>query len=178
MDDEELNEILRDATTAIAERYFLLPTHNGASFFRERVYCYELYHQIRLQWTREDFLLNGEVDKAGHVDFDEFQAKPDFLIHSPGHDDNYAIIEVKPVRTRNEDVRKDLETLKWFHDYGYERAILLIYGASPARALARVLGCGGKPEELAVIELWVHEDAGQPAHRVQLPLPQPHQQQQ
>ena len=47
---EQLTDILRQATAAIGRDYFLLPIHGAAPVYRERVYCYELYHQMRLRW--------------------------------------------------------------------------------------------------------------------------------
>lgn len=35
--------------------------------YRERVYCYELYHQLRCILGKNfPYKLNGEIDKAGH----------------------------------------------------------------------------------------------------------------
>jgi len=42
---EQLTHILQDATAAIGREYFLLPIHGADPVYRERVYCYELYHQ-------------------------------------------------------------------------------------------------------------------------------------
>ena len=56
--------ILREATARVAPDYFLLPVHGAPSVYRERVYCYELYHQMRLLWPGDcPYRLNGEVDK-------------------------------------------------------------------------------------------------------------------
>jgi hypothetical protein len=62
--------ILHEATARIAPEYFLLPVYGGPSVYRERVYCYELYHQIRLLWPGDcPYRLNGEVDKRAHPYF-------------------------------------------------------------------------------------------------------------
>ena len=54
-DVRTFRQLLRAATSAIAAEYFLLPVAvppGGVprSDFRERVYAYELYHQLRCRW--------------------------------------------------------------------------------------------------------------------------------
>lgn len=67
---QEVTQILGDATAAIASDFFLLPIHGGTSVYRERVYCYELYHQMRRLWPPDcPYRLNGEVDKRAHHTF-------------------------------------------------------------------------------------------------------------
>ncbi|MGA2606022.1 MAG: hypothetical protein ABSH01_01040 [Terriglobia bacterium] len=137
---EQLTEILHQATAAISNGYFLLPIHGAHPVYRERVYCYELYHQMRLRWPDgSPYRLNGEVDKSAHPCFQQMDAgrpKPDLLVHQPGSGEyNHAVIEVKSVA--GEDIQKDLETLSLFrNDFGYQRAIYLIYG--PDGRVARV----------------------------------------
>lgn len=97
----ELDQILVLATQSIREEYFQLPIDGrDKPVYRERVYCYELYHQMRRNWPNGSlFTLSGEVDKSGHplirgngLD----RAKPDFLVHVPGDmGGNHAVIEVK-----------------------------------------------------------------------------------
>ena len=82
----ELDEILQQATAAICREYSLLPIHGADPVHRERVYCYELYHQMRLRWSAPSscpYRLNGEIDKGGHPYFrnDRGKPKPDPLVH-------------------------------------------------------------------------------------------------
>lgn len=84
----ELDDILRQATAAIGGEYFLLPIHGADPVQRERVYCYELYHQMRLRWPPPEachYRLNGEIDKGGHPYFrnQRGKPKPDLLVPSP-----------------------------------------------------------------------------------------------
>src|SRR4051812_19242544 len=83
----ELSEILRQSTSGIGERFFRLPIDGGDSVYRERVYCYELYHQMRSRWPQEcPFCLNGEVDKRAHPFWRQTgldEVTPDFLVHGP-----------------------------------------------------------------------------------------------
>ena len=82
-------EILVDATRSVEPTYFHLNIHGGDDVYRERVYCYELYHQMRCCWPKGcPFYLNGEVDKAAHPILKQLgasYAKPDLLVHRPGY---------------------------------------------------------------------------------------------
>jgi len=84
---DELTQILIDATRLIEPGYFRLDIEGDAPVYRERVYCYELYHQMRLRWPKHcRHVLNGEVDKSGHRLLRELKLdgfKPDFL-KAPG----------------------------------------------------------------------------------------------
>jgi hypothetical protein len=63
----ELTTILAAATEAIEPVYFLLPIADDDPIYRERVYCYELYHQMCCRWPVDcRYCLNGELNKAGH----------------------------------------------------------------------------------------------------------------
>jgi hypothetical protein len=80
-------QILSASYARIDAGYFQLPQADGDSVYRERVYCYELYHQMRAMWGQFPYSLGGEVDKSGHALFrggPYAQAKPDFLVHVPG----------------------------------------------------------------------------------------------
>jgi hypothetical protein len=162
----ELDEILQQATAAIGREYFLLPVHGADPVHRERVYCYELYHQMRLHWPAPancPYRLNGEIDKGGHPYFrnDRSKPKPDLLVHVPGAGDNYAVIEVKSSRARAHGIRKDLRTLCRFANYGYRRAIYLVYGAEAV--LERIQECAG--DVAVTIEVWFHPVVSAPAVR-------------
>jgi len=168
---EELNQIIHDATAAVNSDYFTLDIAGGTAVFRERVDCYELYHQMRRRWPQKDacrFILSGEVDKAGHALLQELGAdgaKPDLLVHRPGHmEDNLAIIEVKH-STALEGIRKDLATLDLFiRNVKYQRAIYLIYGGFANERTAERICAEAK--ELGVkssIEIWLHDSCGSPA---------------
>jgi hypothetical protein len=129
-----LSNLLASATAEIGHEYFRLPIDGGGPVYRERVYCYELYHQMRRRWPDDGpFRLNGEVDKAAHPvlsRLDASYAKPDLLVHGPGDmGRNHAIIEVKSQKATAEGIEKDIRTLSLFRRrVGYERAIYLIYG--------------------------------------------------
>ena len=93
-------ECLIEATGKIESHYFQLPVAGDERpIFRERVYCYELYHQLRCTLVDDfPYVLDGEVDKAGHpILRTELGAKkPDFIVHMPGQmDQNLVVIEVR-----------------------------------------------------------------------------------
>lgn len=165
---DNLDEILTKATAAVDLSYFTLDIAGSEAVFRERVYCYELYHQMRLRWPPKDkcrFLLSGEVDKSGHMVMQQLGAdgtKPDLLVHRPGFmEDNFAIIEVKH-STALEGMRKDLKTLDLFmRRANYKRAIYLIYGGLATEKAAAKFAAEAK--ELGIktaIEVWLQPECG------------------
>lgn len=182
---DELVEIFREllsvATANVPEEYFLMPVQGASEpVFRERVYCYELYHQLRCIWPADfAFSLGGEVDKSAHPVLGSGplnRLKPDFLVHLPGDmTGNLIVIEVKPVNAPRRAIMRDLSSLRQFLQYaGYQHAIYLVYGGSEAE-----FGqfCGRLDEVCkndnpldhnltARIELWWHESPGIPARIV------------
>jgi len=163
---EELSSILRKATEAIEADYFHLHIDGGAPVYRERVYSYELYHQMRARWPIEClFRLNGEVDKRAHPILRQRGVgalQPDLLVHGPGSmNRNHAIIEIKSSDAGTGGIRKDLTTLATFmNSVNYERAIYLIYGSEINQALlARIVRISQNVDRLPRIEVWLHHAA-------------------
>jgi hypothetical protein len=166
----ELSQILSEATAAITPSYFRLTVDGGDPVYRERVYCYELYHQMRCLWpARTPYYLNGEVDKAAHPILRRLNAdyaKPDLLVHQPGDmNHNHSVIEVKSSRANADGIRKDLKTLCLFvNKVRYQRAIYIVFGREADDAMARrIQQLATSNLEQAPIELWLHQAAGQPA---------------
>jgi hypothetical protein len=134
------------ATGLIGPHYFLLPIagQEGPSY-RERVYCYELYHQLRSILERDrrlPYILNGEVDKSGHpLLLDEIgPRKPDFIVHVPrSMHGNLAVIEVKPITSTLDAFREALLSLRSFLERAqYFGAIALVYGRNDGRGWANI----------------------------------------
>jgi hypothetical protein len=134
---ERFLQLLSEASAAIPPHYFNLPVAGQAdAIYRERVYCYELYHQLRtlLESLEPDdplteFALNAEIDKQHHPFIEHHM--PDYVFHVPGiMERNLVVIEVKPINARPEGIRKDMETLAYFtsDEVGYECGIQLVYG--------------------------------------------------
>lgn len=172
----ELTGIITKATAAIKRGYFHLPIDSGDPVYRERVYCYELYHQMRSRWPAGcKYYLNGELDKAGHPLLKELGAdnkKPDFLVHKPGDmSGNHAIIEVKKAGAEPDDIHKDIETLDRFvRNVDYKRAIYLFFGHTADDGLTkRIQSVAAEFDELVPIEIWFHSQVGKPAtHNIML----------
>jgi hypothetical protein len=177
---QQLTPILKRATSAIPAEYFQLAIHGGQPVYRERVYCYELYHQMRRIWPHAcPYWLNGEIDKQGHRLLAQRGAarfKPDFLVHTPGDmAGNYAIMEVKPLGANSDDIHNDLYKLSLFiSGVEYRRAIYLFYGyGEDGGTMDRVRQAYARLDDPRTIEIWLHAAPGQPA-RCLLELPPQH----
>ena len=166
---------LQDATQGIGNDYFQLPVAGREEpIYRERCYCYELYHQLRNVWPENSgYKLCGEIDKSGHPiirDNGLDDTKPDLLIHMPeAMEHNYAIIEVKPINGATKGVEKDVRTLlAYLKDGGYNRAIYLIYGRrNEGKALDKAIDVINQ-QSASQIEIWCHEEANTPANLIKL----------
>jgi hypothetical protein len=127
-------QCLMEAGKKIEPHYFQISTAGANELiYRERVYCYELYHQLRNALGASfPYKLDGEVDKEGHPFIRQTLGpkKPDFIVHIPGEmNRNLVVIEVKPITTENRELEKDINTLRGFLEKArYYRAIMLIYG--------------------------------------------------
>ncbi len=125
--------LLSSATARIADDYFQLPVADADAVYRERVYCYELYHQLRCLWGDFPFRIGGEVDKRGHPHFENGPyalAKPDLLVHVPKYmGRNLAIVEVKACDRPTQQFHEDLAKITWFCRHAdYAGGVFLIYG--------------------------------------------------
>lgn len=127
----ELVQKISKAAGAIDKEYLnLKTTYEPKGIVRERVFCYELYHQLRKLNLAQELKLNGEVDKRGHTDFDkEDRRNPDFVFHVPGtHLNNTIVMEVKGALSKPKKVIKDFSTLHLFvSKYDYEAGVFLLY---------------------------------------------------
>ena len=167
-----LDQVLADATSGFPEMYFQLPVSGQNPIYRERVYCYELYHRLRSVWPKEwPYLLNGEIDKQGHSLLRRDQAdrcKPDLLVHQPGcMSNNLAVIEVKADNAKPAAIQKDINTLALFtqSQVGYKRGIYLIYGHNAEQMSQRVRSAIEERPDTGKIEVWLHPSPSQPAYR-------------
>jgi hypothetical protein len=116
--DEDLmlvTDWLLGASSQVPPDYFQLPVAGQEALeYRERVYCYELYHRWRCHWPEGyPYSLAGEIDKNGHPII-RGAAKPDFLVHIPRHMNNLLIVEVKPVGSALTDMADDLRKLTYY----------------------------------------------------------------
>src|SRR5882724_7762158 len=166
---KQLTDILIDATAALHADYFQLPVAGSENpQYRERVYCYELYHLMRANWPSDfPFSLAGEIDKSGHLlirgnglDY----AKPDFIVHVPGDMHfNLLVVEVKAYTLNRQKIQKDLRKLTAFRRHAdYHAAYYLFYGVAPENgdaltALCRDIAHNDNEADLSSIDLLIHE---------------------
>lgn len=163
-------EALTTATRQIGNEHFLLPiAHVNHPIKRERVYCYELYHQLRMALHDSPLTLTGEPDKRGHPDFPNIN--PDFILHSPGrHTNNKAVVEVECRLTKTH-LAKDLKNLKIMRSKGYQTLVLLLF-AVPKIPWSRLELAAAEAEiDLREIVVLLHRAAGEPATRGRPPAP-------
>jgi len=129
-------ENFKTAITKVDERYIKISVYKlPDNTYRERVYCYELYHQLRnLLGDAYEYILDGELDKSGHKIIAKFigQKIPDFVVHHRGvMENNLVIIEVKPIKSITDNMtnfEKDLEKLSNFIEMAeYQYGIMLVY---------------------------------------------------
>lgn len=155
-------QALKTATGHIGTNYFLLPiAGKDRPIKRERVYCYELYHQLRIALNGADLTLTGEPDKRGNPDFlSGKQPNPDFILHTPGHHhDNTAVIEVE-CRLGQNHLTKDLKTLKLMKGKGYRVLVLLLFAARKVPWQRLELAASKAEIDLDEIVVLLHQAAG------------------
>ena len=134
---ESFVEMIKDSLENVGDEYYkITTTYESSGIVRERVFCYELYHQMRLVQSERglnDVQIHGEIDKSGHIAFDRNAWKnPDFVFHIPGMmQGNAIVVEVKGKLegTYQEGVYKDIVTLSKFTDnkHYYHSGVLIIY---------------------------------------------------
>ena len=131
--EDIIKNIIVKASEKVTAPYLQLQTtYEQKGIVRERVFCYELYHQIRnLDKEQTNLVLNGEIDKRGHIDFLKKERRnPDFVFHIPGnHINNTLVLEIKGKIVNG--ILKDFETLLLFtNKYKYKAGIFLLYNHS------------------------------------------------
>lgn len=145
-----INSLLT-GTENIEEKYFQLPVTYREFIYRERGYCYELYHQIRSILPPDySYTLSGEIHKIGHPLISPTCGNiiPDFLVHNPGRmgdEDNLIIVEVKSIEgailgNPDKGLEKDFNTLNCMTsiENGYSLGVILIYGYEDQDKKARI----------------------------------------
>lgn len=132
---EKFEDILMTAIDNIDQNYYKVKTtYNHGGIIRERVFCYELYYQMRLLKKDNQFFIHPEIDKSGHDEFDvEDRKNPDFLYHIPGDFHPESVIsEVKGTLSRGiNELIKDFQTIQRFiKKYNYKKGYFLLYNHS------------------------------------------------
>ena len=134
---ESFVEMITGSLDNVGDEYYKITTiYESSGIVRDRVFCYELYHQMRLVQSARgltDVQIHGEIDKSGHIAFDRNARKnPDFVFHIPGMmQGNAIVVEVKGKIEGNyqEGVYKDIVTLSKFtnNKHYYHSGVLIIY---------------------------------------------------
>lgn len=127
----EFMQYLKEACKNMKDKDYFQINNSGSEIpiYRERIYCYELYHQLRcVLGDSTTYKLQSEPDKRGHRII-EGGCNPDFIFHKPGTmDQNLVVMEVKKVDSKTNEIRSDIKKLKKFLEKHYHWAIMLIYG--------------------------------------------------
>jgi hypothetical protein len=129
---ETLIRVIAEAAARVHPSYLkIVTTYDLDGITREKVFCYELYHQMRLILGEiTGITLNGEIDKSGHHNFESHHQKnPDFVFHVPGEwKENSVVVEVKGGIDRRNKIQEDFEKLLTFTNlYGYKAGVFLLY---------------------------------------------------
>ena len=169
-------EILKNHTSMIDKSYFQTIILDKKGFpkniYRERVYCYELYHQMRKQWPNDNVLkLHGEFDKSGSQLFTGSSlknVKPDFLVHVAGNvKNNFAAIEVKPDTASTRSIEIDLNKLSEIQLKAKFKVVLyLIFGEKAKHKAKKIHEIMKKLELKKPIQIWAHSSPNSAAEFV------------
>jgi hypothetical protein len=141
-------EALDTAIVELGRPYFQVRRHAMEAEWRERAYCYELYHLLRCHLPAGfPFTLHGEIDKAGHEEITRHfgrrqRPNPDFVVHVPGEFGraaNLAVIEVKRSDADIKLVQEDLWKIrKFLSDIEYQHGLMLFFGTQQPPHLYRL----------------------------------------
>jgi len=136
-------DLIKLALSQVAPEFFRIrTTYNHVGIVRERVFCYELYHQIRSNMQENHALsIHGEIDKSGHHDFlQQDRLNPDFVFHFPGtHEGNTLVVEVKGSLRDSKGLIKDFNTLLTFvGNYHYAAGVFILYNHSINELIERI----------------------------------------
>lgn len=99
-DMDKYIELLLEATRNVSKEYFKVHPDARKSIEKhyERIFCYELYHQMRCIQEKnsdlQEFTIHGELVKTAYED-NYGGGMPDFIVHVPGKQKNHIVVEVK-----------------------------------------------------------------------------------
>jgi hypothetical protein len=143
-------KVLNNAVEKIEPKYFRVPRSGLEAVWRERAYCYELYHLLRCYLPKDfPYTLHGEIDKITHHAITQHFGKmkrpnPDFIVHKPGElgvDANFVVIEIKRSDADLKLIKKDLWKIrKFMRHVDYQHGIMLFFGEKQPPDLSRLGG--------------------------------------
>jgi hypothetical protein len=172
----------------ISASYINLPFAGSSQLkFRERVYCYELYHQLCVAQELQEFKemlgglqIAGEPDKTGNPEAEKNNlalTKPDLIIHLPGEmGRNFIVGEVKPAVASWKSIVADLCKLAKFtakEKMNYRCGVFILFGEGKVREktvlrrLQKAIGhvTGNLKLDLSRLECFWHKNASPLVHR-------------
>jgi len=143
-DIDEIIDFISKAYSNVDEYYLYPKSANGDINTQERIFSYEFYHQIRkLQESNQEtnhykFLkqstlkIEGERVKNDKNIPEKLKKIPDFIVHKPGSNNNYLVMEFKKASSPKRGMENDLIKLKSFMDsslkLNYKYGIFFIFG--------------------------------------------------
>ena len=101
--------------------------------WQERMFAYELYHQLRVRWDanpelQKEFVIHAEVRKA-YQRIKDFDWMPDFIFHLPNSGNNVAVVEIKRASQPYNQIFDDIRKLWEFKQrLGYLHTIEILFG--------------------------------------------------
>ena len=149
-EDEKLYHLknFKTALLSVAPEYFGIPAIEGQIHLNERAFAFELYHQLRLIYTGNNWYVNGELRK-GLTFQPNYQLDktliPDLVVHHHETTDNDIIaVEIKSdPNVTGPELIEDLEKLEIYTRPGagylnYHIGILLVTNCNFKQKLANM----------------------------------------
>jgi hypothetical protein len=127
-------KLLIDAMRQVPKDYLeqpFLDKTGGVNFaYLERVYAYELYHQLRLVIGNDKRMaVYGEPVKSSNALYYSSEKIPDLIIHEPGTSNNIAVIEIKSAwNLKKSGLIKDVKTATEFKKKDYICSVFIVFG--------------------------------------------------
>lgn len=110
---------------------------------QERPFAYEFYHQFRKLWESgyiitvipENIVIQAEVSKR-YQNIPNLDKMPDFLLHKPHSNQNFAVIEFK-LASNHGQIKDDFDKLYEFKKIGYKYVIEVVVGEKTQLSTAK-----------------------------------------
>lgn len=174
-------DILTESIEAVEDAYFnfkVAGNEESIAIKRERVYCGDLYVQMRNRSSESPYYINPEPNKIKHPHIEEpcGPVDPDFIVHKPGFmeaDSNLVVIEVKHTAGDLTDgLIKDVKTINCMTTIpnGYYGGIIIIFGELTLLKQTNLINRikENKSEKTKRLVLMLHKDVGSKPEMMEL----------
>lgn len=181
MDDvfDRLVELISSSIVSIKDEYINFQVAGSEERIeRERVYCYEFYHQIRHIVHEISYRVNSEPNKINHPYIEDHcgAIDPDFIFHRPGEmnpDSNLAVIEIKKTSgDLTNGILKDIGTINCMTTIpnGYHGGIIIVFGEISDVRQRNLLGRirNSIDENTKRLTVLLHQQANTPPVRIDI----------